>query len=312
MTQDTLVRADVRLAVDGLDLAARVVADLAALSPTARTPVACCFPGGGMSARYFTIDGHDMAAHLAAAGMVVVAVDHPAIGASDTPADAWTLVPEIVADADAAAAVQAIDALRRGSLVEGLPPLARPVPLGVGHSMGAMLAVYQQAQRRPYAGLVLLGHSGRGLPEVLTPDELAVADDAEAIRASIVELSKTRFGDPLPIGTTDASEFLVGPDAPTDAVTAIGAARSHLLACCGLTSMIPGSHNAELAAIDVPVFLGLGEHDIAGPTHDAPKWLTASPDVTLYVQGGAHHNHNIAPTRAQLWDRVVLWAATVL
>ena len=176
---------------------------------------------------------------------------------------------------------------------------ARPalVPLGVGHSMGAMLVAYQQAQHRPYAGVALLGHSGRGLPEVLLPAEVAVAGDAAAIRRSIVALARARFGDPLPRGSTATSELLVGPDLPADAAAAIGAAAGSLLACCGLTSMIPGSHDDVLAAVDVPVLLGLAEHDIAGDPWQAPRWLTGSRDVTLHVLAGAHHNHNVAPAR---------------
>ncbi|MCK9893516.1 hypothetical protein [Frankia sp. AgB32] len=54
-----------------------------------------------------------------------------------------------------------------GRLVAGLdlgPDLGGPVLLGVGHSMGAMLVAYQQARRRPYAGVALLGYSGRACP----------------------------------------------------------------------------------------------------------------------------------------------------
>jgi pimeloyl-ACP methyl ester carboxylesterase len=275
-------------------------------------PVLCCFPGGGMSGRYFEITGFDMAAHLADAGMVVVTIDHPAIGASDVPDDPWTLTAEVVSDVDAAGAGWVLEQVRKGSLVDGLPPLSDITPIGVGHSMGAMLVAYQQARHRLYERLVLLGHSGRGLPEVLTPEELSIAGVTDEIRKRIVELTRVRFeSNPLPVGTTAASEFLLGPNVPAATVAAIGETRSALLAVCGLNSMIPGSHDPELASVDVPVMLGVAEFDITGPPHDTPRWLTGSRDVTLYVQPGAFHNANVAASRVALWDRVVSWMRTV-
>jgi pimeloyl-ACP methyl ester carboxylesterase len=312
-----MIRSDVRVpagagAPSGVStLAGRVIADPDRFED-GPVPVLCCFPGGGMSGRYFEITGFDMAAHLAASGMVVVTIDHPAIGDSDVPDDPWTLTAEVVADADAAGTAWVLDQIRNGSLVDGLPPLSDVVPVGVGHSMGAMLVVYQQARHRPYERLVLLGHSGRGLPEVLTAEELSIAGVTDEIRKRIVDLTRVRFeSNPLPVGTTAASEFLLGPNVPAETVAAIGETRSALLAVCGLNSMIPGSHDPELAAIDVPVMLGVAEFDITGPTHETPKWLSGSRDVTLYVQPGAFHNANVAASRVQLWDRVISWMSTV-
>jgi pimeloyl-ACP methyl ester carboxylesterase len=71
--------------------------------------------------------------------------------------------------------------------------------------------------------------------------------------------------------------------------------------------MIPGSVDAEMAAIDVPVFLALGEHDIAGDPHTIPACFTACRDFTLFVLPGTGHNHNVAPDRELLWERFVRW-----
>jgi alpha-beta hydrolase superfamily lysophospholipase len=311
-----MLRADVRLAVgghlDGVEaLGARVVAD-----PGGRGDghpiVVCCFPGGGMTGRYFELDDdYDMAAHLASAGLVVVMIDHPGLGASDVPDDPWSLTPEVVADIDAAAVGQAIDGLRTGSLVEGLPALDDAMVIGLGHSMGAMLAAYQQARHRPFDGLVLLGHSGRGLPEVLVPDETALVGDAAGIRAAIVRLAQARFAGALPVGETAVSEYLVGPDLSAPAAAAIVQARGALLVCCGLTAMLSGSQDEVLAAIEVPVFNGVGEHDITGAPHELPRWFTGSADVTVFVLAGAFHNSNVATRRHELWDRIITWVRTV-
>jgi alpha-beta hydrolase superfamily lysophospholipase len=98
---------------------------------------------------------------------------------------------------------------------------------------------------------------------------------------------------------------------PESALEALGSVKSNLLAVVGLTSMIPGSVGPEMAAIDVPVFLGLGERDIAGDPHGIPAFFTGSRDITLFVLAGTGHNHNVSPAREVLWDRLAAWCAQV-
>jgi alpha-beta hydrolase superfamily lysophospholipase len=254
-----------------------------------------------MSARYFELDGADMAAYLADRGFALVLVDHAGTGASDVPDDPWTLLPELVADLGAAA-------VRR--VVGGLG-FADPVLVGVGHSMGAMLLAYQQARHRLYHAVALLGHSGRGLPEVLTGEELAVAGEPDKATLAIADLTRARFGRPLAPARSGVSAMLTGPEPPSQAASSLRAAGADLLTLCGLTSMIPGSHADVLAAVDVPVLLGIAEHDIAGPPREAPAYLTGAADITLYVLAGAYHNSNVAPTRTRLWDRLAAWASVL-
>jgi pimeloyl-ACP methyl ester carboxylesterase len=254
-----------------------------------------------MSSRYFELDGADMAAYLADRGFVLVLIDHPGSGDSDVPDDPWTLRPELVADLDAAAVRHVVGGLG----------FSDPVLVGVGHSMGAMLVAYQQARHRLYRGVALLGHSGRGLPEVLTPEELAVAGEPEKARLAIVDLARARFGRPLVPSGSGASAMLTGPDLPTGLAGSLGAAATSLLALCGLTSMLPGSHADVLDAVEVPVLLGLAEHDIVGPPREAPSYLTSADDITLYVLDQAYHNSNVAPTRGLLWDRLAAWASAI-
>ena len=269
-----------------------------------RAVVCVCVPGGGMSRGYFDLQpppalgNYSMARHLAERGFVVVTVDPPAVGESDAPDDGYTLTPEVVADVNAHAVEQVLarwpDALR----------------LGIGHSAGALLTVVQQARHHTYAGLGLLGFGSGGHERfALSTDELGVGDDPDELRAAIVELTRERFGRPLPRGSTATSEFLLGGmDVPEPALEALGSVKSALLAVVGLTSMIPGSIAREMAAVDVPVFLGLGEHDIAGDPHGIPALFTACRDLTLFVLPGTGHNHNVAPDREVLWDRLALWA----
>jgi len=181
--------------------------------------------------------------------------------------------------------------------------------VGVGHSAGALLTVYEQARHRPFDALVLLGFAGRGLVEHLTDEERGCADDPVALRRALPDLVRARFGDaapPPPAPSTSTSIFSGGPE-PETVKAAMRAARAPLLALLGLTAMIPGASAAELAAVDVPVFLGVGDRDITGDPRAIPGHFPQATDITLYVLADAGHAHNIAPTRARLWDRVGTW-----
>ena len=262
--------------------------------------VCCCVPGGGMSRGYFDLQpppelgNYSMVRHLTDRGFVVVTLDPPAVGESDEPDDGYTLTPDLVADVHAHAFDQ---------LLARWPDATR---IGVGHSAGALLTVVQQARHRSYDALGLLGF-GRGGHERFA---LTVEEREQA--GGIVALTRERFGNPLPGGSTSTSPFLLGGmDVPPDALAALGSVKSRLLAVVGLVSMIPGSIDTEMATVDVPVFLGVGDHDIVGDPHAIPACFPACRDFTLFVLPGTGHNHNVAPDREVLWDRLAGWAAQV-
>ena len=135
-------------------------------------------------------------------GFVVVTVDPPAVGESDTPDDGYTLTPEVVADVIAFAVDQVLARW----------PDARRI--GVGHSAGALLTVVQQARHHTYDALGLFGF-GRGGHE-----QFALSQDERDQAGGIVELTRQRFGDPLPGGgSTTTSPFLLGGmDVPPEAL----------------------------------------------------------------------------------------------
>ena len=265
-----------------------------------------CLPGGGMSRRYFDLDapGFSMAEHLAAQGFVVVPLDHPGVGDSAPPADPWTLTPPVVADADTAAIAE-------------LQQRLGGIGIGVGHSMGGMLAVTVQARHKLFAGLGLLGfaHSDHyeltELAAFMTDEERAVVGDSQAIAEQLVDLAKIRFGRPLPQGSTTRSDFLLaGMPVPEAGLTALDRSASTMLACCGLGAMLKCAA-PDVKVIDVPVFLGFGEHDITGNARATADALARCPDITLFELAGAGHNHNVAPNRTVLWDRLATWATTI-
>jgi pimeloyl-ACP methyl ester carboxylesterase len=278
---------------------------------TGRT-VLFCFPGGGMNRRYFDIpvSGYSMAAYLADRGHLVVLVDHPGVGDSDIPEDPWQLTPRAVAEIDAYAVARLGETLASGG-VPDLPAAPADRTIGIGHSMGAMLVAGQQAAAKPYDGLALLGHSGYGLPQVLSPEELAYAGRPEDLRDAIEGLARVRFGRPLTGSATSVSEWLTGDGVPDEVISAMSVTASPLLTMSGLTSMIPGSLEPEMSGITVPVLVAVGEHDIVGPTDRLAEDLPAAQPVTVAVIPGASHNHNVAPTRRLVWDAFADWAVTL-
>jgi hypothetical protein len=277
----------------------------------------CCLPGGGMSRRYFDLDvgpehgEYSMARHLVRQGFLVATIDHAGVGESDRPDDGYALTPRAVADVNAHVVAELTRRARAGSLVDGLGPLADLRTVGVGHSAGAKLTIHQQAAHRSHVALVLLGFGGAGMRDRLTPEELALADDPDGVEERLAELTEQRFGEPLPMPRRGSSNLLVGAPMPTAVHAGLVAARTNMLAMVGLSSMIPGSIRPHAAAVDVPVFVGVGDRDIAGPPHVIPALFSASRDVALHVLGDSGHNHNVAPGRLALWDRAAAWVRTV-
>jgi pimeloyl-ACP methyl ester carboxylesterase len=279
-----------------------------------------CLPGGGMSRRYYDLDvdpelglgNYSMARHLAALGFVVVTLDPPGVGESATPDDGYSLTPHVVADVLATAVDDVLARLGKGTLDTRLPARPDLVSIGVGHSAGGLLTVHQQARHRTHDALALLGFAGGGLPDALTDEERGYAGDPAGARREVARLAEARFGRPLPIAQTATSPFLLGGPVPEAVEVALGESRSHLIAVVGLTSMIPGASREELAAVDVPVFLGVGADDITGDPFRIPASFAACRDITLFVLEGSGHNHNAAPTREVLWDRLAAWAHSLV
>jgi pimeloyl-ACP methyl ester carboxylesterase len=278
-----------------------------------------CVPGGGINRRYFDLEvaGQDgafsMARSLAAGGDLAVTVDPPGVGESDAPHDGCTLTPNVVADV-LAAAVETLraDLGRGGLLAAGHNRVVPRATVGLGHSAGALLVAVQQARHRSYGVLALLGFSGSGLPEVLNEEELRYAGNPRELSEDVKELTRARFGDPLPEWSNSSAGELEPNAAASQVDVALAAASSRLLALVGMTAIVPGSVQPELDQLRVPIFAALGEHDLGGTLDVLPDQLPACGDLTLYLLEGAGHNHNVAVNRRLLWDRVARWSVSVM
>lgn len=325
MPESSLVlRLDTGLSLPGgapLHVAAEVRAPRQA-SLGASPVVLACLPGGGMNRRFFDLVPNGEAAgdisfsfarQMAGRGFITVLIDHLGVGESDRPEDGYALTPELLVQANQNALQQVLAGLRAGGLLADLPPLPELTVIGVGHSMGAMLTLLQQARFRPFAALALLGFSTRGMPEYLIPEARKLADNTGAVRAELARLAKATFQLPYPEvrPSPQSNSLFAGAAAEPRGVEAIKAARDKMLPVPAFLSMLPGNVAPEAAQIDVPLLLALGERDIAGPPHQAPAAFTGSRDVCLHIIPEAGHSHFLFPARTGLFNRLGGWARAV-
>jgi alpha-beta hydrolase superfamily lysophospholipase len=299
-----------------LEIAVDVVAP-SDLEPGSEVGVLACLPGGFLSRRYYDmeVDGdrrYSFAEAMARRGLVTLAFDHVGVGESTKPdpiEGGYALGVDAIARANQCALEQALDRLREGG-GEGLPALAPLPTIGVGHSMGSKLVVEQQAIARPHRALLLFSFTTSGLPGFLGEEEKRYANDAIAARAALAELTRKTMGSPYPPRATGSESdrsaaFGVGT-APPMAEKALRQASTNLLAMAGLLSMIPGGYKPSADAIDVPVFVVVGDHDL----HDErglAAMLPASPEVTPFVLEDCWHCHFVANTHEKLFARVADW-----
>jgi pimeloyl-ACP methyl ester carboxylesterase len=105
--------------------------------------------------------------------------------------------------------------------------------------------------------------------------------------------------------------LFAGVAAEPRGIEAIKAARDRMLPVPAFMSMLPGNVAPEAAQIDVPVFLALGERDIAGPPHQIPAAFPNSRDLSLHILPESGHSHFLFPARAGLFNRLSGWARRV-
>ena len=278
-----------------------------------------CLPGGSINRGYYDLGGDaqpsfSFARQMAEAGMLSVAIDHLGIGQSTRPADGFALTPDLLAQANAHATLQILDGLKSGTLVPDLRPMPDLKSIGVGHSMGGMLTVIQQARWASHDALALLGFSNNGLIEHLPKPAHALIGHPESIPDRIGAIGREVYSNPYPelAPSPEGSAMFYGSKADRDGVQALKAARDVLLAVSGLQSMIPSSIAHRSAAIDVPIFLGLGDQDIAGSPHAIPATFPNSCDISLLVLPETGHCQFIFPSRGLLFARIAAWARMIV
>ncbi|MDB5972530.1 MAG: alpha/beta hydrolase [Hydrocarboniphaga sp.] len=279
---------------------------------TAEPILLVCLPGGGMNRGYFDLMPDDgdtsfsFARQMSKRGFHVLTMDHLGIGDSTRPADGYLLDTELLAQANDEALRQVLAGLR-----EKIPQLRS---IGVGHSMGAMLSLLQQARYKTHAAIALLGFSTRGLPDYTPPAQAGLAKDPGQLREQLPALARRMFREPYPKVQRDpqAKGIFGGSTAEPRGIAALKAASDEpLLPLPAYHSMLPGNVAPAAALIDVPVFIAVGDRDMAGPPQQIPAAFTASRDIELQVLPETGHAHFLFAARHQLFDRLAVWTRSV-
>jgi pimeloyl-ACP methyl ester carboxylesterase len=279
----------------------RIAVDL--VLPGAQAPLALmvCVPGGGMNRRYFdlpTPTGEpeaSFACALVAHGFAVAVVDPLGVGESTVPRDPYLVDVDLQAVAHSDVCRQLLSGLRDGTLAPSWPLLPDIRSVGVGHSLGAMMTVVQQAKTPIHSGLVLYGFHTFGQPEHVPAPDAAL--DPAWVRTHMPELVRARHPEPY---------FTLNPPATKQRVSA-AVAMQPLLMMAALSSTIPDLIAADAAAISVPIMLVFGDKDLNMRPHKAPAAYTGCIDLSLLVLKDTKHNHFIYPSRTLMFAQVAKW-----
>jgi pimeloyl-ACP methyl ester carboxylesterase len=275
--------------------------------------VLCCSPGGGCTGQYFDLgepgSGFSFAQYAVGSGVACILIDNLATGQSSPDANPW-VSPQSVARANAEGFALATEELR-----SRLPASVRLASVGIGHSMGAMLTLMAQAMIGQHVAVACLGFTPSGLPSVLSPDELHIANAGPVSYDTLLRLARQRFSDsgqpPAEQQTKIPFPFTL-PGTDPAGRKALAATATNLLPLPATLSLLPGNVVQYIRQITAPVFIGGGDHE---PWHKAAEIVPifeGSNDISFYSLTNAAHNHNVAPTRELLWQRMLGWAAVVV
>jgi len=282
----------------------------------AAPPVYFCVPGGGLDRGYFDLRAggtrFSFAVQIAERSGICVAIDPLGIGGSTRPRRGFELTAEVHAVALARLHERVCARLRAGNLTASLPPLPGLLTVGVGHSVGALMILFQQDAERSYDALALLGFGTRGLPAALDDELRGYAGDPAGARTNAVRLTSARYTDPYPALEVEGRGGQIYGGRPNpDALAAMRGCRAPLLATVAVFVIIPGSSAPEAARVDVPVLLAAGDSDLCGPARELAASFPLSPDVSVIDLAATGHSHFAFPSVDELFPRVATWAAAL-
>jgi pimeloyl-ACP methyl ester carboxylesterase len=320
----------------GLGEPAHIALTVTAPDTVPAAPVVCfAKPGAGYGRGYYTEDlpGPGQGAQAtwhAERGWVFVSVDHLGVGDSSLhDPERLTFAPVIAASQAAERVV--LERLAAGTLMDGLGPIADPLRIGIGQSMGGAFTIVQQGRHHGYDGVAVLGYSplrtqpptAPGTPPLALP---WVPRDTQLSEGVIT--NGPALAEPVHSGTVGPNELPMAwgfhyddvevtvvrrdlEDYPArhGDVPAWGSAT--IPATAVLWCLAPGSILAEAAAIRCPVLVALGERDVLVDPRGEPRAYESAQSVDLFVCPRMAHMHNFAGTRELFWQRIATWAEWV-
>jgi alpha-beta hydrolase superfamily lysophospholipase len=290
-----------------------------------RPTVLFCGHGGSYTRRYWDFQlagyrGYSFAEAMTARGHVVVAWDDICTGESSCPEDPWPVTSVEAAGAVDELVRQTLERLAAGDLAPGLAPAPEVVSVGVGHSLGGLLAIRRQGRHRTHDALAILGWTNLGLQ--LTPgwwgERLRTEIEAELPGAGPLEVEQNlrriteHLARPDPLAHRSAARSVFHwDDVPAEVLAADDALASRRQGTTGFIGQIPGIVSDDAAAVEVPLFLGFAERDVSPDPWREPASYPSCSDITLHVLSRAGHCHNFASTRGEQWDRIARWLASL-
>jgi pimeloyl-ACP methyl ester carboxylesterase len=268
-----------------------------------------CIPGGtyrGLAYFDRQVPGYSPMAYsmvrwLASQGIGSIVIDNPGTGASvfQAQVSGIRLSRQVYADAYQQLVTQIRERLARGRLLPTLAPVDgdRLFLVGVGHSMGGMLATQLQASFGACDALCLLGWAS------LTLAQLPADQDPSALAAAL-----STEDDVLPESIRPAvHSFFYSPVVPSALIEA-DEQDATVLPGGLLEGLQPRSLCEEAARLTCPLYLGFAaDCDVTNAPQREVAAYTSVRSLTLFVQSQAHHCANFAPTRFDLWDDIVSW-----
>jgi len=253
-----------------------------------------CIHGGSYRRGYWHanfpgLHGYSFAEHLTKRGFVVGSIDLLGMGDSSRPPPPRELTRAVIMAASDLACRDMVAGLKEGRWAR-----ARHVSAtGVGHSIGGMIAIGQQARHTTFDRVAVLGWSN--LPVSLPPATV------ESLRAQCAQ-----GGYVNPQGAA-IRPFFYGDDVPEAVVAADEVLSSVTPACLIADAITDGIVRSDAGEITCPVFLSQATVDTSSNPHAEPGYFAKSDDVTLLMLRNTAHCHNLGQHRYKLWDRLADW-----
>lgn len=230
-----------------------------------------------------------------------------------------------------------VQRLANGVLTPDYPPVSASCVIGIGQSLGAALLIYQQARHRSFDGIAVLGFSaihahpatppgGRPVTVAWYPRDARLDECREPLNAILL----AEAGDAASQAAWEAIAWgFHYDDVPLDVVEQDlahyeGIARGDMGGAetaspsppwyarrtpqrAARSTLTPGVVASEAAAITVPVLAATGERDLVPDPRAEPRAYPSARSIDMFVCPRMGHVHNMAGTRALLWERIHLF-----
>jgi pimeloyl-ACP methyl ester carboxylesterase len=241
--------------------------------------------------------GYSMAEYLQDRGNVVVLLDHLGVGESSRPSNGYLVDRHIAANASQIAVTEIFDRLAKGQLDPSVPPLSPFLKVGVGHSLGGMQLITQQAAYRTFDRIAITGYTAIGVHMV---------QNGEHKSGYLGPIDHSRPGY-VTVSHDLVRETFFFPDVADDVLAVDTALTVNVPYVLIVQSSTAGIITNEAGEISVPVYICLGEIDVSPDPYSEPSYFRSSPQVTLHVLKRSGHCQVFASTRAEMFARINRW-----